>query len=95
MTESDLNKLSIFHTKNLRRILRIFWPQTIPNQELLARCNQENMDTIIMRRRWKWISHVMRREPDNITRIALHWTMEGNGDEDDPRTPGVVLLTGR
>ena len=34
MTESDLNKLSTFHTKNLRRILRIFWPETISNQEL-------------------------------------------------------------
>ena len=30
-TESDLNKLSTFHTKNLRRILRIFWPETISN----------------------------------------------------------------
>ena len=33
MTESDLNKLSTFHTKNLRRILRIFWPETISNQK--------------------------------------------------------------
>ena len=29
MTESDLNKLSTFHTKNLRRRLRIFWPEAI------------------------------------------------------------------
>ena len=28
MTESDLNQLSTFHTKSLRRILRIFWPKT-------------------------------------------------------------------
>ena len=34
MAESDLNTLSTFHTKNLRRILRIFWPETIPNQHL-------------------------------------------------------------
>ena len=76
MTESDLNKLSTFHTKNLRRILRIFWPETISNQELLARCNQDNMGTIIMRRGWKWIGHVMRREQGNITRTALRWTPE-------------------
>ena len=31
MTERDLNKLSTFHTKNLRGILRIFWPKTITN----------------------------------------------------------------
>ncbi|XP_070210232.1 uncharacterized protein [Littorina saxatilis] len=51
MTESDLTKLSTFHTKNLRRILRIFWPNTISNQQLLAHCNQESMETIVTRRR--------------------------------------------
>ena len=85
MTESDLKKLSTFHTKNLRRILRIFWPETISNQELLARCNQDNMGTIIMRRRWKWIGHVMRREQGNITRTALRWTPEGKRKRGRPK----------
>ena len=34
-------------------------------------------DPIIMRRQWRWIGHFMRREQDNITRTALHWTPEG------------------
>ena len=51
MTESDITKLSVFHTKNLRRILQIFWSDTISNQQLLASCNQDSMKTIIMRRR--------------------------------------------
>ena len=75
MTESDLNKLSTFHTENFRTILRVVWPETIYNQHL-ARCNQDSMGTIIMRRRWRWIGHVMRREPGNISRRALHWTPE-------------------
>ena len=29
MTENDLTKLSVFHTKSLRRILHIFWPNKI------------------------------------------------------------------
>ena len=41
MTQSDLNKLSTLHTKNIRRILHVFWPETIFNQHPLARCNQE------------------------------------------------------
>ena len=53
MTESDLSKLSTFYTKNLRRIIRIHWPQTISNQQLLERCEQESMETVIMRRRWR------------------------------------------
>lgn len=36
LTENDITKLSVFHTKNLRRILKIFWPDTISNQQLLA-----------------------------------------------------------
>ena len=50
MTECDVNKLATFNTKNLRRIPRIFWLETISNQQLVARCNQESMETIILRR---------------------------------------------
>jgi hypothetical protein len=85
MTDSDSTRLSVFHTKNLRRILQIFWPDTISNQQLLARCNQDSMETIIMQRRWRWIGHVMRREQDNITRTALHWTPEGKRKRGRPR----------
>ena len=74
--EGDLNKLSTFHAKNRRRILRISWPETISKQHL-ARCNQDSMCTIMMQRSWSWIGHVMRREPGNISRTALHWTPEG------------------
>ena len=84
MTASDLNQLSTFHTKNLRRILQIFWPKTISNQHFFARCNQDSMSTIIMRRRWRWIWHVMRREPGNISRTALHWTPEGKRKRGQP-----------
>ena len=43
------------------------------------------MGTIIMRRQWKWIGHVMRREEDNITRTALHWTPEGRRRRERPK----------
>ena len=85
MTESDITKLSVFHTKNLRRILQTFWPDTISNQQLLAWCNKDSMENIIMGRRWRWIGHVMRREQDNITRTALHWTTEGKCKRRIPR----------
>ena len=51
MTASDLNKFSVFHTKSLRRALRIFWPKTISNEQLLDRFRQDIMETIIKRRR--------------------------------------------
>ena len=71
LTEKDLSKLSTFHTKSLRRILRIFWPNVISNKDLLERCGTEPMATILMRRRWRWIGHVNRQEA-SIAKTALH-----------------------
>ena len=49
MTEHDLAKLS-FHTTSVGKIQCIFWPRTISNHDLLARCQQEDMETIITRK---------------------------------------------
>ncbi|KAL0175752.1 hypothetical protein M9458_028082, partial [Cirrhinus mrigala] len=85
MTEGDLNKLSTFHTTSLRKILRIFWPRKISNHDLLQRCKQEDMDTIITRRRWRWIGHVMRKDCTSISKTALHWTPEGKRKRGRPK----------
>ena len=85
MTEHDLMKLSTFHTKSLRRILRIFWPHTISNKGLLEQCGQMSIGTIIMRRRWRWIGHTIRRESGAITKVALHWTPEGKRKRGRPK----------
>jgi len=71
MTENDLTKQSVFHTKSLRRILRIFWSNKISNEDLLRQCKQENMTMILLRRRWKWIGHLIRKDRNSITRTAL------------------------
>ena len=46
-----------------------------------APCQMNNCLTIITRRRWRWtgpeLRHMLRKEPGNITRKALHWTPEG------------------
>ena len=85
MTEADQQKLSTFHTKNLRRILRIFWPNKISNQDLLKRCDQEDMGTIIKRRRWRWIGHVLRKDQQDLAKTALFWTPEGKRRRGRPR----------
>jgi len=85
MTATELNRLRSFHTTCLRRILRIFWPEKISNEDLLRRCKQEDMGTIISRRRWRWIGHVLRRKPDSTVRTALHWTPEGKRKRGRPR----------
>ncbi len=86
MTEHDMKKLSPFHTKSLRKILRIFWPRVISNKDLLVQCHQESMRTIIRRRRWSWVGHVLRMEGKAIPKTAVHWTPEGKRQRRRPRT---------
>ena len=85
MTEADLSKLRSFHTTCLRRILQIFWPERISNEDLLTRCGKEDMETTIIKRRWKWIGHILRKDPSSITRTALHWTLDGKRKRGRPR----------
>ena len=85
MTESDLKKISTFHTKSLRRIKRVFWPQRLSNEDLIQQCHHEKMEDILVKRRWKWIGHTLRRDADNISKTALHWTPEGKRKRGRPK----------
>ena len=86
MTEHDLSRLASFHTASLRKILRIFWPQKISNDELLKQTKQEDIRTLVIKRRWRWIGHVLRRGNNNIARIAMRWTPEGKRSRGRPKT---------
>lgn len=85
ISEQDMSRLSSFHTTSLRRILRIFWPRRISNKQLLEETNQEDMRTVITRRRWKWIGDVLRKDK-SITRIAVRWTPEEARKKGRPKT---------
>ena len=34
------------------------------------------METIITRKRWHWIGHVLCKDANFITKVAIHWTQE-------------------
>lgn len=77
MIESYLRKLYTFHTKKtLQKIVGIFWPNAISYQHILKQSNQDNIATIITKRQWKWIWHVIQREQNNIPQNALQWTTD-------------------
>ena len=75
MIEYGFAKLSSVHWTSLGKIQRIFRPRTISNRDLLARSQQEHMETIITRKRWRWIGHVLRKDANSITN---HHSTEGN-----------------
>ena len=84
--QSDLQKVEAFHNSCLRKILRIFWPNKISNENLFKRCKCQNIGTIIKQRRFRWLGHVMRMPNERPPKVALNWTPPGKRKAGRPRT---------
>ena len=54
----------------LRKLLKIYWPQKISNNELLNFTKQDDIDTTLTRCRWKWFGHVLHRDECDHTKVA-------------------------
>ena len=61
----------------LRKIMKIFWPYKISNKDLHNITNTKDMETLLIQKRWRWLGHVLRKPPEDITKVALRWTPEG------------------
>ena len=68
-----------------RRILRIHWPEKITNIELWRKTNQRPIDEEIVRRRWGWLGHTLRKPTNNVTRQSLTWNPQGKRKRGRPR----------
>ena len=86
MNKSDENKIDVFQSRCLRRIFKIYWQERITNKEVLKMAETKNLSEDMRRRRWKFIGHIMRKEPNNDCRIALTWTPERQRKRGRPRT---------
>ena len=43
------------------------------------------MAILLIRRRWKWIGHVIKRDHNSSTRAGLYWTPEGKRKRGRPK----------
>ena len=86
MNKSDENKIDVFQSRCLRRIFKIRWQERITNKEVLQMAEMENLSGDVRRRRWKFISHIMRKGSNNEFRTALTWTPEGRRKRGRPKT---------
>jgi hypothetical protein len=77
MTRKIESKLNVFHYKCLRRILQVFYPNLVTNNEILRRTGQENIVVELTDRKWRWIGQMARRGTDNITRQSFLWRLSG------------------
>jgi len=59
--------------------MKIKWQGRISNRELLGRANVERLSEEVRRRRWRFIGHILRQQPDNDRVTALTWTPKQGG----------------
>ena len=61
-------KIQIFVNRCLRYILRIWWPNIISNKDLWRVTDQEDINLEIRKRKFRWISHTLRKEDGEISK---------------------------
>ena len=78
-------KLQVFINKSLRKILRIFWPDQITNNELWKRTKQLRINLQIRKCKWGWLGHTLRKPSKGTARQALQWNPQGKQGRERPR----------
>jgi Domain of unknown function (DUF6451) len=91
-TNTVERKLEVFQTLCLRRILRIFWPKNISNDDLRKKTGITPLAKSISVRRW--LGHVYRMSADTLPRTALRWTPKEKDQKADQRKHGGEQLKG-
>ena len=74
MTEGDEHRIDAFVHRCLRRILRVYWPMRISNEEIRRRAGMRKVSELIRIRRWRFIGHVLRSDGNDHCKTALRWT---------------------
>jgi len=82
---SQLEKMNAAHRTHLRRVLGIFYPNTISNAKLYESCNLKPISAYVIKARWTLFGHILRL-PENtpahqvmITYYTMHATHKKSG----------------
>ena len=76
MTKRDAAKLDVFLHKSLRRLMKIYWPMKISNEEIRKWANNSIIRGQIFHWRWKFIGYVLTMDPTKHPKTALTWAPE-------------------
>ena len=85
MTKRHVTKLDVFRHKRLRRLMKIYWPMKISNEEIRMRANINTIKEQIFGRRWKFVGHVVRMDPAKHPKTASTWTPEERRSRGRPK----------
>ena len=86
MNEGDNKLLDTFMFKGMRKILHIYWPNEVSNEEILKKVGSQRISEELKIRRWRWIGHVLRMDQGSHCSTALTWTPDGKRSRGRPKT---------
>jgi hypothetical protein len=78
VSKQATNLLQTLVNRCFLRILKVYWPAVISNQQLWQTSNQEPTELEIKRHKWKWLGHTLRMPQTDINRAALEWNPQGS-----------------
>jgi hypothetical protein len=76
-TKIMFQSLQIFINRCLRRVFKIFWPQTISNEHLWKMAREKPIIIQIKDRKWQWIGHTLRKDSQATERQDLNRNPQG------------------
>lgn len=85
VTNFTTNKIQTFMNRCLRTILRIWWPNTISNEQLWQKTKQAGIAKDIRLRKYGWLGHTLRKDPTDIPHAALSWNPQGTRSRGRPK----------
>jgi hypothetical protein len=81
-----LKHLQTFINICLRKVFKIFLPNTISNEERWSLTHETTLEQQIKCRKWKWIGYTLRKHSTAIENQALNWNPQGQRRRGRPRT---------
>ena len=84
-TQTMQQKIQTFFNTCLRLMYKIQWQEKIRNEDLWERAGQEPVAKQILRRKWGWIGHTLRKPASSTILQALTWNPLGKRKRGRPR----------
>ena len=78
-------KLQSFVNKCSRQVLKISWTDRVTYEMLLVRAGKKLIEIQILRRKWRWIGHTLRKLANSMTQQTWCWNPQGKRERDCPR----------
>ena len=79
------NKLRVFESNCLRKIMNIKWYEHVTEEEVRRRSGQQSVIQKWKTQRWRYYGHVLRMSEERLPKQVLSWTPEGRRRRGRPK----------